>query len=246
MDTTLTLLGNALEEWLEDPGLGPVEFSDIEDLVLTCRQAASLQPDGTKQPTERCSVKGEGKGTGGGSLVCNLWMGLALAPCTGSSDRCIRILVFLFLWPFNPPPGAVLQALVARLLEVLHEAASLSPGSTALSPGAVAALSPETEAGASHVLRLLRTKLDELRAAHAEQSFGRSQSGGGALGGGSLAGSGTSTPASVSIDDFEIIKPISRGAFGRVYLARKKATGELFAIKVRGRLAWRQRGLNGV
>lgn len=25
----------------------------------------------------------------------------------------------------------------------------------------------------------------------------------------------------MSIDDFEIIKPISRGAFGRVYLARE-------------------------
>lgn len=35
-----------------------------------------------------------------------------------------------------------------------------------------------------------------------------------------------------SIEDFEILKPISRGAFGRVFLARKKATGDLFAIKV--------------
>ncbi|XP_008234378.2 PREDICTED: probable serine/threonine protein kinase IRE [Prunus mume] len=35
-----------------------------------------------------------------------------------------------------------------------------------------------------------------------------------------------------SIEDFEIIKPISRGAFGRVFLARKRATGDSFAIKV--------------
>ncbi|XP_044504871.1 probable serine/threonine protein kinase IRE [Mangifera indica] len=35
-----------------------------------------------------------------------------------------------------------------------------------------------------------------------------------------------------SIEDFDIIKPISRGAFGRVFLARKRATGDLFAIKV--------------
>ncbi|KAI5077965.1 hypothetical protein GOP47_0007789 [Adiantum capillus-veneris] len=34
------------------------------------------------------------------------------------------------------------------------------------------------------------------------------------------------------IDDFEIIKPISRGAFGRVCLAKKRTTGDLFAIKV--------------
>ncbi|XP_042504041.1 probable serine/threonine protein kinase IREH1 isoform X2 [Macadamia integrifolia] len=35
-----------------------------------------------------------------------------------------------------------------------------------------------------------------------------------------------------SIDDFEIIKPISRGAFGRVFLAKKRTTGDVFAIKV--------------
>jgi serine/threonine-protein kinase RIM15 len=35
-----------------------------------------------------------------------------------------------------------------------------------------------------------------------------------------------------SIKDFEIIKPISKGAFGSVYLSKKKLTGEYFAIKV--------------
>lgn len=35
-----------------------------------------------------------------------------------------------------------------------------------------------------------------------------------------------------SIEDFEIIKPISRGAYGKVFLARKRTTGDLFAIKV--------------
>ncbi|GAB2224875.1 hypothetical protein Droror1_Dr00005653 [Drosera rotundifolia] len=34
------------------------------------------------------------------------------------------------------------------------------------------------------------------------------------------------------IDDFEIIKPISRGAFGKVFLAQKRTTGDIFAIKV--------------
>ncbi|KZV17816.1 hypothetical protein F511_01625 [Dorcoceras hygrometricum] len=42
----------------------------------------------------------------------------------------------------------------------------------------------------------------------------------------------TSTKDRTSIEDFEIIKPISRGAFGRVFLAAKRATGDLFAIKV--------------
>ncbi|KAJ4481722.1 hypothetical protein C8J55DRAFT_474179 [Lentinula edodes] len=35
-----------------------------------------------------------------------------------------------------------------------------------------------------------------------------------------------------SIKDFDIIKPISKGAFGSVFLARKKATGDYYAIKV--------------
>ena len=35
-----------------------------------------------------------------------------------------------------------------------------------------------------------------------------------------------------SIKDFEIIKPISKGAFGSVFLAKKKLTGDYFAIKV--------------
>ena len=35
-----------------------------------------------------------------------------------------------------------------------------------------------------------------------------------------------------SIKDFEIIKPISKGAFGSVYLAKKKVTGDYYAIKV--------------
>jgi len=35
-----------------------------------------------------------------------------------------------------------------------------------------------------------------------------------------------------SIKDFEIIKPISKGAFGSVYLAKKRLTGDYFAIKV--------------
>jgi serine/threonine-protein kinase RIM15 len=35
-----------------------------------------------------------------------------------------------------------------------------------------------------------------------------------------------------SIRDFDIIKPISKGAFGSVFLAKKKATGDYYAIKV--------------
>lgn len=35
-----------------------------------------------------------------------------------------------------------------------------------------------------------------------------------------------------SIKDFDIIKPISKGAFGSVFLAKKRATGDYYAIKV--------------
>jgi serine/threonine-protein kinase RIM15 len=37
--------------------------------------------------------------------------------------------------------------------------------------------------------------------------------------------------APTSIKDFEIIKPISKGAFGSVFLAKKKITGDYYAIK---------------
>ncbi|KIY92674.1 hypothetical protein MNEG_15289 [Monoraphidium neglectum] len=51
----------------------------------------------------------------------------------------------------------------------------------------------------------------------------------------SSGASGGATPRNapaMSIDDFNILKPISRGAFGRVYLAEKKSTGDRFALKV--------------
>lgn len=40
------------------------------------------------------------------------------------------------------------------------------------------------------------------------------------------------TRSQPSIRDFEVIKPISKGAYGSVYLAKKKLTGDYYAIKV--------------
>jgi len=37
----------------------------------------------------------------------------------------------------------------------------------------------------------------------------------------------------LDIQDFNLIEPISRGSFGRVYLAEKKTTKDTYAIKVR-------------
>ena len=39
-------------------------------------------------------------------------------------------------------------------------------------------------------------------------------------------------PKAPSIEDFVVLKPVSRGAFGKVYLARKKSNARLYAIKV--------------
>ncbi|TIB73070.1 hypothetical protein E3Q06_01294 [Wallemia mellicola] len=46
----------------------------------------------------------------------------------------------------------------------------------------------------------------------------------------SIVPTARTTPA--SIRDFEVIKPISKGAFGSVYLAKKRATGDYYAIKI--------------
>lgn len=39
------------------------------------------------------------------------------------------------------------------------------------------------------------------------------------------------TDRKVTIEDFEIIKAIRQGAFGSVFLAKKKSTGDVYAIK---------------
>ncbi|KAK1795069.1 hypothetical protein P4O66_009917 [Electrophorus voltai] len=39
-------------------------------------------------------------------------------------------------------------------------------------------------------------------------------------------------PRAPCIDDFVVVKPVSRGAFGKVFLARKKSNSKLYAIKV--------------
>lgn len=52
-----------------------------------------------------------------------------------------------------------------------------------------------------------------------------------------------STAAKIpSIHDFEILKPITRGGFGGVYLARKRATNDLYAIKALNRKEMKRRG----
>ncbi|KPP75335.1 Serine/threonine-protein kinase greatwall-like [Scleropages formosus] len=52
----------------------------------------------------------------------------------------------------------------------------------------------------------------------------------------STSASSHDAPKPPSIEDFHIIKPISRGAFGKVYLSRKRSNSKLYAIKVTTRL----------
>ncbi|KAH3762099.1 AGC protein kinase [Pelomyxa schiedti] len=42
-------------------------------------------------------------------------------------------------------------------------------------------------------------------------------------------------PPRVSISDFEAVKPLTKGAFGKVFLARKRTTGDIYCIKVLNR-----------
>ncbi|KAJ3160645.1 hypothetical protein HDU86_000404 [Geranomyces michiganensis] len=81
-------------------------------------------------------------------------------------------------------------------------------------------------------------------ASNASGSYFAAQPGSSGLGLPGTPGSLPSTPGAVltpstpvhrsvpSIKDFDIIKPISKGAFGSVYLAKKRLTGDYFAIKV--------------
>ncbi|KAJ2776896.1 rim15, signal transduction response regulator, partial [Coemansia interrupta] len=51
----------------------------------------------------------------------------------------------------------------------------------------------------------------------------------------SISGSNSAllaTPTMPSIHDFSILKPISKGAYGSVFLAKKRTTGEYYAIKI--------------
>jgi serine/threonine protein kinase len=38
--------------------------------------------------------------------------------------------------------------------------------------------------------------------------------------------------SAASIKDFDMLKPISKGAFGLVWLAKKKTMGDYYAIKI--------------
>lgn len=51
------------------------------------------------------------------------------------------------------------------------------------------------------------------------------------------------SPTAVGYKDFQIIKPISRGAFGKVFLARKRDTGQLYAMKMMSKQLLRRKNM---
>lgn len=203
MDASLTVLGNAVEDLLAEPSLDGPNFGALEDLVAACRQAASLQPDGTSQPAARCEA-----------IAAQLaGMVEAAAGGGGNGSSC------------GAEAGALASSAAAPAATPLPPAAPSTESSRGSEGGSdcgsprwalgASPLTAETQAYAGGVARLVRRKLAELRATLP----GRPSDGGGSGASTPHAGSGSSY---MSIDDFEILKPISRGAFGRVYLARKR------------------------
>ena len=195
MDASLTVLGNIVEDLLGDASLDTANFSALEDLVMACRQVASLQPDGTRQPDQRCET-----------VALQLSSMMEAGEATPAGVAAVA---------GEPAPPAGLQA-EASGGSVGREGSALALGT----------LTAETQAYTAGVLRLVRRKLGELRLAVPGRCSEVGSSGASTPHAGGGAGAG------MSIEDFEILKPISRGAFGRVYLARKRATRDLFAIKV--------------
>ena len=127
MDALLTRLGNVVEEQLSNPVLETADFDSLEDLVAACRQVASLQPDGTKQPMLRCE-------------------GIA-ALLQGMLEQ-----------------GEQQQQYHLQQQQQQQLMGGAGGGASSSSSGSCG-LSPEAEAYAQRVVRLVRRKLGELRTA---------------------------------------------------------------------------------
>ncbi|KAL4543745.1 hypothetical protein Ndes2437B_g01558 [Nannochloris sp. 'desiccata'] len=201
VDIILTRLGDSAEEKLSDREESrnidtsttmATSDANLDEVVVACRQAASLQPDRTRLPAERCDV-----------------VAVTLAAALEICRSC--------LLPSSAAAGTdavVVEAYMMRALGLVKrktaELLATAPGGCTNNNnwGTVSTAAPGASAS-------IHPSISNIPADIA---------------------SSASTPAShfgsMSIDDFEIIKPISRGAFGRVYLARKRATGDLYAVKV--------------
>jgi serine/threonine protein kinase len=201
VDIILTRLGDSAEERLAEKEKESTNMTssdaELDEVVAACRQAASLQPDRTRLPAERCDVVA-------------LTLAAALENYRSTISSSHNSLASSSAGIGNSVDAVVAEAYMMRALHLVkRKAAELlatAPGGSAGT--AVLASTAATGAASLHPSASVPADI----------------------------ASSASTPAShfgsMSIDDFEIIKPISRGAFGRVYLARKRATGDLYAVKV--------------
>ncbi|KAK9837045.1 hypothetical protein WJX84_010231, partial [Apatococcus fuscideae] len=167
VDARLTRLASAMQDRYEQAETSGrtqqhlAEWDMLEGLIVWCRSAAALQPDGTKQPVLRC------------------------------------------------------ESILGQLDDLLEE-----------QPTHMNPFARELDTFARQIKGTIDGKMVVLASLADRPADSMS--------------SGATTPIAstsannhgMSIDEFEIIKPISRGAFGRVYLAKKRTTGDLFAIKV--------------
>ena len=174
----------------------------LVDIVSAARQAASLQPDHSSVPAMRCRD-----------------VALTLATSLAESSAASTML-----------PEKIHVALPAS-----PEASPSSP--SPVSPSSPAAMpAPTTAAAATNATSNKPLDMTEIRVMGqtlARMIMKKVETLAFECGWDDEAPvDPISAWGSVCMDDFEILKPISKGAFGRVYLARKNESGELFAIKV--------------
>jgi serine/threonine protein kinase len=131
------------------------------------------------------------------------------------------------------------EVLVGRVERIVHAALVLPYGGAAAAVECARHLADLRELLAQpdvpSELSTLGHCMCELLALKADYLGGKPETrrSGSSLGGAISAHSAASVASgSVSIDDFKMLKPISKGGYGTVFLASKRATGDLYAIKM--------------
>jgi hypothetical protein len=241
VDALLTRLGNLVEEALGSPSVEAADFEGLEDLVAACRQVASLQPDGTRQPVLRCE--------GIAALLQamlehgNVARQGGLDPEPGSAGSAGGGSASAASGPLSPEAEAYAQHVLRLVRRKLAELRTLVPGrmsdaESGVLRGAVTAMLAGRTAGLCglHLYLHIEWHAGWHRSCSAHLLGRHPQLQSLSFLPGCTARccpAGASTPraaGSMSIDDYEILKPISRGAFGRVYLARECGAGSMCAF----------------
>jgi hypothetical protein len=126
VDAALTRLGNQVEEALGAPGLAAADFEALEDLVAACRQVASLQPDGSRQPQLRCEAIAallQRLLDAGEAAAAAAGLGLAAGPASGGGGG------------LSPEAGAYACHVLRLVRRKLGELRTAVPGRMSDAPG---------------------------------------------------------------------------------------------------------------